>query len=121
MTQTTDTDIREIKTAIDSIAKATEANSKAIVDLTQEMRTGFSNVDTKFTKLDGRIDLLETRVLGKFDTVNARLTNLESNTKAVADLAEKIGEFKNWKQVAFAIFSAVVGGGIGYLIKGGKL
>jgi chromosome segregation ATPase len=121
MTQATDTDIREIKTAIESIAKATEANSKAIVDLTQEMRTGFTNVDTRFTKLDGRIDTLETRVLGKFDTVNARLTNLESNTKAVADLAEKIGEFKNWKQVAFVIFSAVIGGGIGYFLKGGKI
>jgi chromosome segregation ATPase len=121
MTQTADADIREIKTAIESIAKATEANSKAVVDLTQEMRTGFSNVDTRFTKLDGRIDTLETRVLGKFDTVNARLTNLESNTKAVADLAEKIGEFKNWKQIAFVMFSAVIGGVIGYFVKGGKI
>jgi hypothetical protein len=34
MTQATDSDIREIKTAVESIAKATEANTKAIADLT---------------------------------------------------------------------------------------
>jgi methyl-accepting chemotaxis protein len=72
MTSATDTDIREIKTAIDgntrsieslariaeniargtesntkaieTIAKATEANTKAIADLTLEMRVGFSDL-----------------------------------------------------------------------------
>jgi predicted nucleic acid-binding Zn-ribbon protein len=94
MTQVTDTDIREIKSAIDantksiatlserveSIIKITESNAKAITDLTLEMRLGFANVENKFTKLEGRID-----------TANARLTSLESNTKAIADLELKLG------------------------------
>ena len=132
MTQATDTDIREIKTAIESIARATEANTKAIADLAQETRlgfasmekkidVGFANVDTKLTKMEGRTDTLETRVLGKFETVNAKITNLETNTKAVGDLAEKVGELKNWKQIAIVIFTATVGGAIGYYLKGGKL
>jgi uncharacterized ion transporter superfamily protein YfcC len=121
MTSATDTDIREIKTAVESIAKATEANTKAISDLTLEMRVGFANIDTKFTKLDGRIDTLETRVLGKFETVNAKITNLEANTKAVGDLAEKVGELKNWKQIAIVIFTATVGGAIGWFVRTGKI
>jgi hypothetical protein len=83
MTQATDTDIRDIKTLIDnltkvteSIARSTEANTKAIADLTLEMRTGFTSIN------------------GKFDTVNARLTNVETNTKVVFDLTEKVGELK---------------------------
>ncbi|WP_309734368.1 hypothetical protein [Chamaesiphon sp. OTE_75_metabat_556] len=121
MTQATDTDIREIKTAVESIAKATEANTKAIADLATEVRAGFANVDVRLTKLDGRIDTLETRVLGKFDTVNAKITNLEANTKAVGDLAEKVGELKNWKQIAIVIFTATVGGAIGWFIRTGKI
>ena len=123
MTQVTDTDIREIKSAIDantksiatlserveSIIKITESNAKAITDLTLEMRLGFANVENKFTKLEGRID-----------TANARLTSLESNTKAIADLAEKVGELKNWKQIAIVIFTATVGGTIGWCIRGSK-
>jgi uncharacterized protein YdcH (DUF465 family) len=107
MTQATDVDIRELK--------------DLIVGLDRKIDAGFAQIETKFAKLDGRIDTLETKMIGKFDTVNARITNLESNTKAVADLAEKVGEFKNWKQIAIVIFTTVVGGAIGWFVKGGKI
>jgi chromosome segregation ATPase len=118
MTQATDTDIREIK---DLIAAGNSATQKHIADLREEMRAGFASVDVRLTKLDGRIDTLETRVLGKFETVNAKITNLETNTKAVGDLAEKVGELKNWKQIAIVIFTATVGGTIGWFVRAGKI
>jgi hypothetical protein len=93
MTQTTDTDIREIKTAIDTLAKATEANirvidtlstrvdaittateanTKAIADLTtvvtgirEEMRVGFA-------KLEGKIDTSEAKLEGKINQLDER-------------------------------------------------
>jgi hypothetical protein len=72
MTQATDSDIREIKTAVESIAKATEGNSKAIADLTtsvtglrEELRVGFSDlrgqINTVEAKLEGKIDKLDER------------------------------------------------------------
>jgi predicted nucleic acid-binding Zn-ribbon protein len=86
MTMATDTDIREIKTAIEAntktiatqsdrieaIIRGTEANTKAISDLTQEMRlkfssvenkieVGFANVETKLTKLEGQILTLDAK------------------------------------------------------------
>jgi uncharacterized ion transporter superfamily protein YfcC len=85
------------------------------------MRLGFSSVDTRFTKLDGIVDTLETKVLGKFDTANAKITNLESNTTAIADLAEKVRELKNSKQIAIVIFTAAVGGAIGWIVRTGKI
>jgi C4-type Zn-finger protein len=109
MTQATDTDIRDIKTSIDnltklteSIARSTEANTKSITDLTLEMRTGFTSIN------------------GKFDTVNARLTNVETNTKVVFDLTEKVGELKNWKQIAIVVFTSSVSGAIAWYIRGGN-
>jgi hypothetical protein len=65
MTSATDSDIREIRTAVESIAKATEANTKAIADLTLEMRVGFAElkgqVNTSEAKLEGKIDKLDER------------------------------------------------------------
>jgi hypothetical protein len=65
MTSATDSDIREIRTAVESIAKATEANTKAIADLTLEMRVGFSD-------LKGQINTLEAKIEGKIDKVDAK-------------------------------------------------
>ena len=65
MTSATDSDIREIRTAVESIAKATEANTKAIADLTLEMRVGFSD-------LKGQINTLESKIEGKIDKVDAK-------------------------------------------------
>jgi uncharacterized ion transporter superfamily protein YfcC len=114
MTSATDTDIRELKDLILGLDKKIEAIDKKV-------DAGFANTDLKFTKLDGRIDTLETRILGKFETVNAKITNLETNTKAVGDLAEKVGELKNWKQIAIVIFTATIGGAIGWFIRTGKI
>ena len=72
MTAATDADIRDIRTAVESIFKATEANTKAIADLTtsmtglrEEMRVGFSDlkgqINTVEAKLEGKIDKLDER------------------------------------------------------------
>ena len=64
MTSATETDIREIKTSVDSIAKATEANTKAIADLTLEIRLGFSDIKGKLDGIDGRLVAVEGNLKG---------------------------------------------------------
>jgi hypothetical protein len=98
MPQVTNTDIRELKDLIQG--------------LDRKMDLGFSD-------LKGQINTLETKLDGKIDTVNSRLTNIETNTKVIADLAEKIGELKNWKQIAIVVFTASVSGAIAWFVKGG--
>jgi hypothetical protein len=80
MTQATDTDSRELKTAIDGntraidgLIRATEANAKAIADLTLEMRLGFGNVETKFTEVKGQISNLDTRISGQITNAESKL------------------------------------------------
>jgi chromosome segregation ATPase len=116
MTQATDQDIRELKIAIEAnsraieaIGKGTEANTKAIADLTasvsglrEEMRVGFAD-------LRGDIKVLDNR-----------LGNLESTAQKLPDLAEKVGELKNWKQLAIVIFTAAVSGAIAWFLRNAK-
>jgi hypothetical protein len=117
MTQATDQDIRELKTAIEALGKGTEANTKAIADLTasvgglrEEMRVGFANMETRLADVRGDIKVLDNR-----------LGNLESTAQKLPDLAEKVGELKNWKQLAIVIFTASVSGAIAWFLRSGKL
>jgi chromosome segregation ATPase len=134
MTQATDQDIRELKIAIDTnsraidaLAKGTEANTKAIADLTasvsglrEEMRVGFSNVETRFVDLRGQINNVETKLEGQIAVCNTKLAGLESTAQKLPDLAEKVGELKNWKQIAIVIFTASVSSGIAWFLRSGK-
>jgi hypothetical protein len=123
MTQATDTDIQELKTAIANL-------TSSFGGVREEMRVGFGNVETKFTevkgqignldtKLTGQITNLETKFDGKFDTVNSRLSNIDINAKITADLSEKVGELKNWKQIAIVVFTASVSAAIAWFVRGG--
>jgi NAD+--asparagine ADP-ribosyltransferase len=116
MTQATDQDIRELKTSIDALGKGTEANTKAIADLTasvsglrEEIRIGFAKVETRLADVRGDIKVFDNR-----------LANLESTAQKLPDLAEKVGELKNWKQVAIVIFTASVSGAIAWFLRSGK-
>jgi uncharacterized ion transporter superfamily protein YfcC len=100
MTSATDTDIQQLK---DLITAGNAATQKQIGDLTLEMRLGFSDLR------------------GELKTIDVRLKNLESNSQKIPDLAEKVGELKNWKQIAIVIFTATVGGAIGWFIRTGKI
>jgi ABC-type transporter Mla subunit MlaD len=127
MTQATDQDIRELKTAIETIGKGTEANTKAIADLTasvsglrEEMRVGFANVETRFADLRGQINNVETKLEGQIAVCNTKLAGLESTAQKLPDLAEKVGELKNWKQVAIVIFTASVSSAIAWFLHSGK-
>jgi hypothetical protein len=100
MTAVTDTDIQQLK---DLIIAGNAATQKQIGDLTLEMRLGFSDLR------------------GELKTIDVRLKNLESNSQKIPDLAEKVGELKNWKQIAIVIFTATVRGAIGWFIRTGKI
>ncbi len=99
MTTATDTDIQEIKTAVASLTAGIEANTKAIAALTLEMRVGFANVDTKFARLEGRIDNLEAKLEGKIDHIE---TKLEGQINTVeAKLTGKIDQLDERTKLGF--------------------
>jgi hypothetical protein len=69
--------------------------------------------------LDKKIELGFSDLKGEIKTVNSRLSNLESSAAKIPDLAEKVGELKNWKQIAIVLFTASVSGTIAWFLKGG--
>jgi chromosome segregation ATPase len=66
--------LEDLTKTTEANAKAIEANTKAITDLTLEMRLGFGNVETKFTEVKGQITNLDTKLSGKIDTLESTLS-----------------------------------------------
>jgi chromosome segregation ATPase len=97
MTQATDTDIRELKTAIDGntraittqsdrievIGRGTEANTKAIEGLSQTS-----------SAIDRRLEALTK-------TTEANAKAIEANTKAIADLTSSVTGLREEVRVGF--------------------
>ncbi|MGH8002775.1 MAG: hypothetical protein ACREPR_25920 [Brasilonema sp.] len=110
MTTVTESDLKELKDLI--IAFREEANSR------------FTAIDNRFTGLESTQQTLQLEMV----EIKTKLRTLEPSIQKLPDLAEKVGELKNWKQIGLvfvtavisSIFSGMIGGVIGWLIRSGK-
>jgi hypothetical protein len=89
------------------MATVTDSDLQEIKDL---ITVGFTRLDEKITGLDNRLIRLETKMETKLDT-------LEPSIQKIPDLAEKVGELKNWKQIGLTLGGAIIGGIISYLAR----
>jgi hypothetical protein len=121
MATATDKDLQQLK---DLIAAGNAATQKQVTDMTLEMRANHAQLDKKmdvgFADLKGQINNLESKLEGKIAVCNSKLVGLESTASKLPDLAEKVGELKNWKQIAIVIFTASVSGSIAWFIRSGQ-
>lgn len=83
MTYATDTDIRELKTAVEAIGRGTEANTRAIEGLSQTS-----------SAIDRRLEALTL-------TTEANAKAIEANTKAIADLTSSVTGLREEVRVGF--------------------
>jgi len=60
---------------------------------------------------------IETRLT----VIETRLDSWKPAIDKIPDLAEKIGELKNWRQIAFVAITATIGGIVGWLARSGNL
>ena len=81
-------------------------------------------LDQKLDKLDDRLKNLEigqAKIEGKFDALDGRIKQVESSMQKIPDLAEKVGELKNWRQIALIVITGTVGTLFGWVVRSGRL
>ncbi|WP_228024279.1 hypothetical protein [Synechocystis salina] len=73
-------------------------------------------------RIEEKIDSNQSRTEEKLNALDNRLSKLEGAIQAqqpyiqkIPDLAEKVGELKNWRQISIGVLLATVGAIIGYL------
>jgi uncharacterized protein with von Willebrand factor type A (vWA) domain len=107
MTTVTENDLKEIKDLIKELK--TEIKSDFL-----ELKTEINN---KLNDLEKNQIRLETKLDGSINTINAQFEGQKNALSKVPDLAEKVGELKNWKQIAIVIVTTVVSGTITWFLK----
>lgn len=99
----------------------TESDIKELKDLIIAFREDTNN---RFTAIETRLAVIENRLT----VIETRLDEWRPSISKISDLAEKVEELKNWKQIGLvfvtavisSIFSGTIGGVIGWLIRSGK-
>lgn len=107
----------------------TENDIKELKDLITAMREENRERFTSIENGQKALEIAQAVASEKLTSINERLDIMQSSVNKIPDLAEKVGELKNWKQAgvviitAFisSILSSFIGGVIGWLIRSAKI
>ena len=103
------------------MASVTEADLTELKELiqkqTEQLNTLSRSQTEQFQTISQEINELRISV-GK---IEATLQTQQPLIQKIPDLAEKVGELKNWKQIVIISITALIGGVIGWLVRGGRI
>jgi hypothetical protein len=99
----------------------------AIADLTnsmvvarEETRAGFVDLQGEISDFKHEVRMNFIEIKGDLKVLDSRLKGLEATASKLPDLAEKIGELKNWKQIAIIVFTSSVSGSLAWFLRGSR-
>lgn len=106
MASSTESDLKELKELILSQNEKLEAKidklQKDVSNLKDELKEDITTL---------RIDVGKMQV---------RMDEWSNSIQKIPDLAEKVGELKNWRQIAVIIITGTVGTILGWIVRSGK-
>lgn len=109
MTASSDTDIRELK--------------ELILNLEKKVETGFTEIKEEIGRIDQQVRAIEVGQVRIEENVKSLETRIDDQKSAIAkipDLAEKVGELKNWRQIAIIVITGTVGTILGWFAKSNR-
>jgi archaellum component FlaC len=129
MTKVTEANLAELKNLIISSQRSIEQSIQSIDNRLGRLEEKTDAIDNRLGRLEEKTDAIDNR-LGrleeKTDAINKQTTVIETRLDTwkpaidkIPDLAEKVGELKNWRQTAFLIITAFVSGIFGWFLRGG--
>ena len=106
MTSSTESELKELKELILSQNERLEAKidklQKDVGNLKDELKEDIATL---------RVDVGKMQV---------RMDEWSNSIQKIPDLAEKVGELKNWRQIAVIIITGTVGTILGWIVRSGK-
>lgn len=81
-----------------------------IINSQKVIETQLTNIKKGQTEMKERLAVIETR-----------LEDWKPSINKIPDLAEKVGELKNWRQIVIIALTALISGSITWVIRGGNL
>jgi prephenate dehydratase len=102
----------------------TENDLKRLEDLIiasrDENRTRFTALETKVeTKIENlQKEISDLRV--NVSKVEGILQNQQQFVQKIPELAERVGELKNWRQIVIIAVTALISGAVTWVVRGGS-
>ena len=121
--------------ALETQLNNVETRLNVIVTEQTELKEGIKTLEIKQTELKEEIkkeiktlEIGQTEIKGEITTLDAKLNGVSDRIKTIEvaitkipDLAEKVGELKNWRQIVIITITATISGVVGWIIRGGNL
>ncbi len=142
MAKVTENDLKKLEDLIKASFERLEQGQKALetrlneIAIEQtELKEGIKTLEIKQTELKEEIneksqiiEVGQTEIKGEIKTVDAKLNGVSDRLKTIEvaitkipDLAEKVGELKNWRQIVIITITAGISGVVGWIIGGGNI
>ncbi|NJK58710.1 MAG: hypothetical protein HC939_23400 [Pleurocapsa sp. SU_5_0] len=106
MTSSTESELRELK--------------ELILSQNEKLETKIDKLQKDVSNLKDELkeDITTLRVdVGK---MQVRMDEWSNSIQKIPDLAEKVGELKNWRQIAVIVITGTVGTILGWIVRNGK-
>ena len=98
MTAVTENDLKRLEDLIVSSMRVIESRLTSLENGQSEIKSDIKSLSAKTENIDKRLTSIETR-----------LEDWKPSIDKTADLAEKVGELKNGRSIAFLILGAIIG------------
>jgi len=109
MSTATKSELKELKDLIIAQSGQLRIQSEQLAVIQSEMvnlKVSTERVEEKMNSLESRMSRIEGTLLGQ-----------QTYVQKIPDLAERVGELKNWKQIGLTLSGALLGALITYLAK----
>ncbi|MDJ0846729.1 hypothetical protein [Crocosphaera sp.] len=124
MSTVTENDLRRLEDLINNRFDRLEEGIKALERRQTALEEGQKALEEGQKSLEGRQQALEKgqiEIKERLAVIATRQETWKPSIDKIPDLAEKVGELKNWRQIVIITITATISGFVGWVIRGGTL
>ncbi len=123
-----ETQLNQVETRLNTIAIEQTELKEEINKTNQNLEIKQTELKEEINKKNQTLEVGQTEIKGEIKTFDAKLNGVSDRIKTIEvaitkipDLAEKVGELKNWRQIVIITITAGISGVVGWIIRGGNL
>lgn len=98
------------------MTQSTNNDLKYITDLLVELKSDLKETNKKIGNLSSEITDLKVDIA----TIKGKLESQQGYISKIPELAEKVGELKNWRQIAVIIITGTASTVFGWFLRSGR-
>lgn len=117
MSTTTKTELKELKDLINNRFNILENEQVKISEQIKDIGGQQVKISEQIKNIEIGQARIEEKLVCEVKRLDDRLNTFGESLKTIPNLAEKVGEMKNWRQIALVFIGGVIGGIMTWIFK----